>query len=64
MLLHVEVLEDGTPGAIEAKEEVEDHPAFTEAAIVAVRQWRFEPGEADGEPAVCKVSIPVVFRLE
>jgi TonB family protein len=64
IVLRVEVIKDGTSGKIVAEEEVEGHPAFTEAAIAAVRKWRFEPGEIDGEPVTCEVRIPVEFRLD
>jgi TonB family protein len=37
-------------------------PAFDEAAVAAVRQWRFEPGRRDGEPVAVEMSITVNFR--
>lgn len=64
VVLRVNVTDAGKPGEIFAVEEVEDHPAFTVSAIAAVRQWRFEPGEIDGEPVACWVQIPIRFRLD
>jgi TonB family protein len=34
-----------------------------EAAIGAVRTWRFEPGTHDGKPAAVKISGEVSFNL-
>ena len=38
-------------------------PAFEEAALAAVHQWRFVPAEEDGKPALCAMTVPVEFRL-
>ena len=38
--------------------------AFEEAAIAAVRQWRYEPGTRNGEPLLVYFTIVVEFRLE
>jgi outer membrane biosynthesis protein TonB len=31
---------------------------------MAVRKWRFEPGEIDGDPVSCEVKIPIKFALD
>ena len=36
-------------------------PEFGEAALVALKQWRFKPATVDGEPVSKKVSIPFQF---
>lgn len=36
---------------------------FGEAAVAAVRQWRFNPGIKDGHPVACRVDVPIVFSL-
>lgn len=37
-------------------------PAFGEAALVAVRQWRFLPRVQNGKPVEVKVNVPFVFE--
>jgi len=37
---------------------------FEEAAIDAVRSWRFAPGRVKGEPVTVRVRVPLAFRLE
>jgi TonB family C-terminal domain len=39
------------------------HPLFNEAALQAVKQWRFEPYMVNGKAISVKVLIPVVFKL-
>ena len=40
------------------------YPALDQAAIQAVRQWRFEPAMRDGEPVFSTTSIGITFELE
>ena len=37
-------------------------PAFGEAALVAVRQWRFLPRVVDGQPVETTVNVPFAFE--
>lgn len=37
-------------------------PAFEDAAIEAVKQWRFEPGTRKGEKVQFKIKIPITFN--
>jgi periplasmic protein TonB len=39
------------------------HRALDEAAIAAVKQWRFEPAVVDGRPVAAVAELPVRFRL-
>ncbi len=64
VLLSVVIRKDGSVGAVKPVQEVEGHPAFTEASMKAVGQWRFEPGEKDGKAVECEVRIPVKFALD
>ncbi len=37
------------------------HPAFSEAALQALRRWRFEPGKRKGKPVRFKMRVPITF---
>lgn len=39
------------------------HPMLDGAALAAVRQWAFQPGQRDGQPVEAWVEVPVHFRL-
>lgn len=41
-----------------------ENPGFDTAALKAVRQWKFEPGQTDGRPVATHMQVPVVFRLD
>jgi TonB family protein len=64
VLLEVLVKQDGTPGDITVKEGIAGYPSLDEAAVTAVRQWKFKPATKDGKPAETTVAIPVMFRLD
>jgi TonB family protein len=55
------VQEDGTVGEVRVASA--SHPAFGEAALAAVQQWAFQPGEREGKPVSVKVTIPFNFEL-
>lgn len=40
------------------------HELLDEAALRAVRAWRFQPGSRGGEPVASLVQVPVHFQLE
>ncbi len=63
VILLVQVTAEGSVDSVEVDHAIPDHPAFSVAAIEAVRKWRFEPGEMDGEPVTCKVKIPIKYAL-
>jgi TonB family protein len=50
-------------GRIEALEIVSSHPLLVQAAVDAVRQWRYRPTFLNGEPVEVETSITVTFRL-
>jgi periplasmic protein TonB len=51
-------------GRITALEVLSGHPLFVQAALDAVRQWRYRPTMLNGEPVEVETSITVIFRLE
>jgi len=50
-------------GHITALEVVSGPPLLVEAAVDAVRQWRYRPTYLNGEPVEVETSITVIFRL-
>ena len=55
------VLEDGSVDDVRVRGM--GSPAFVEAAIEAVKQWKFEPGIKDGRPVRTQVNLPIYFSL-
>lgn len=56
---------------INPKGEVEDvtvvkasDEAFRQAALDAVRKWKFKPARRDGVEVPIRVSIPIFFKIE
>jgi TonB family protein len=41
-----------------------NHPSFDEPALVAVRQWQFEPAQRGGTAVATTLSVPVLFQIE
>jgi RNA polymerase sigma factor (sigma-70 family) len=39
-------------------------PAFAEAAVAAVSQWVFKPGQAAGQNVNTRMQVPIVFKLD
>jgi len=52
---------DATGGVQEAHVEKSLAPAFDEAAVAAVRQWRFEPARRGGQPVAADYRITIRF---
>jgi protein TonB len=38
-------------------------PGLDDAALTAVKQWRFKPATSDGKPRATGVNVPVTFHL-
>lgn len=38
-------------------------PEFEAAALAAVSQWKFEPGQQGGNKTMTRLSVPIVFNL-
>ena len=61
-LLRVHVLADGRIGAV-LVEHSAGHPDLDQAAMEAVRRWRFEPARRGADAVAMWVLLPVEFRL-
>ena len=60
-VLHAIISRDGRITALEV---VSGHPFLVQAALDAVRQWRYRPTLLNGEPVEVETSITVMFRLQ
>jgi periplasmic protein TonB len=54
----------GEDGSIRAVKLLRPAPLFEEAAIAAVRQWRFSPTLLNGEPVPLVLTVTVTFTLQ
>jgi protein TonB len=61
VLLEMTVLKDGTIGNVEIVRCTRPKVGFEEAAIAAVKGWRFEPGMENGEPIEVKTRLKLNF---
>lgn len=62
VVLEFVIGKDGTPR--EPQVISSNHPAFEQAAMDAVLNWRFEPGKKAGQPVAARVRQTVSFELE
>jgi TonB family protein len=58
--VNVIVRKDGT---VEVENVAAGHPLLAQAAVDAVRQWRYEPTTINGEPVDIETKIYVIFAL-
>jgi periplasmic protein TonB len=58
--LHAIISKDGT---IQQLEVLSGHPLLQQAALDAVRQWRYQPTLLNGEPVEVDTTIDVIFSL-
>jgi protein TonB len=58
--LHAIISKDGT---IQQLEVITGHPLLQQAALDAVRQWRYQPTLLNGEPVEVDTTIDVIFSL-
>lgn len=63
VLLRVWVLESGTVGKVEL-EKSSGYEMLDEAALKAVENWVFIPGEKNGQPVRSWVTVPIKFQLD
>jgi protein TonB len=53
----------GKDGAVQELSVIYDDPLLTDAALKAVRQWRYEPMRLNGDPVEVDTTIDVSFSL-
>jgi protein TonB len=58
--LHAIISKDGS---IQQLEVMSGHPLLQQAALDAVRQWRYQPTLLNGEPVEVDTTIDVIFSL-
>ena len=60
--VHIETLlaKDGTVAEATA---TDGHPLLAEAALAAVRQWRYKPTQLNGDPVEVDTTITVTFTM-
>lgn len=54
---------DGTVGAVQVTRSLDTVHGLDEEGLKAARQWLFQPGTKDGEPAAVRVTIEFTFTL-
>ena len=52
-----------TQGKVESTGVVRSVPGLDEAAIVAARQWEYEPTKVSGKPVRVRITVPITFAL-
>lgn len=61
--LLVAVSADGVPERVEVRQS-SGYARLDEAAVRAVKEWRFVPARRGDRPVAASVVVPVAFRLE
>jgi TonB family protein len=61
VLLECVVTAEGTVGDVRVRTSL--YPSLDDAAIAAVKQWRFRPGSRDGKPVPVAVDVELTFTL-
>lgn len=63
VMVLVQVAADGVPLGVAVKAS-SGHSLLDEAALEAVKRWRFSPARQNGRPVTAAVEVPVRFSLE
>jgi protein TonB len=63
VLIQVALRADGRAAQVEVKKS-SGHRVLDEAALAAVREWRFLPAHRGGQPVTATVNVPISFRLD
>lgn len=62
VILALIVSATGKPEQVQVEQAT--HPLFADAALAAVRHWRFKPAMKDGHPVASSFSLPLEFRRD
>jgi protein TonB len=62
VMVRVDVGADGIPTSVEVAERSGSRD-LDRAALTAVRQWRFQPAQRDGQPVPGAVTVPIDFKM-
>jgi periplasmic protein TonB len=60
VVLHAIIAKDGSVSQLEI---ISGHPLLAQAALDAVRQWRYQPEVLNGDPVEVDTTITVNFQL-
>ncbi len=60
VILNATVMEDGSVRDLKV---VQGEPVLAQSAVVAVKQWRYQPFLLDGKPVKTETSITIDFKL-
>lgn len=63
VLIQIALRADGRAAHVEVKES-SGHRVLDEAALAAVKDWRFLPAHRGGRPVTATVEVPISFRLD
>lgn len=64
VIVRAEVFEEGNVGAVEIVKSLQSGPGgLDEAALQAVKQWKFIPAKNQGKPVAVWVTFPIKFQL-
>ena len=63
VMISVSLSASGTPESVSVTTS-SGHAVLDEAAVNAIRGWRFRPAERNGQPVASMLNVPVTFRLE
>jgi protein TonB len=63
VMLRVQVKADGTAGHVEVKSS-SGFPRLDQAAMDAVKTWRFNPATVDGKPIEEWYQVPITLKLQ
>ncbi|NCT72272.1 MAG: energy transducer TonB [Xanthomonadaceae bacterium] len=62
VMVRVEVGADGVPTSVDVAQRSGSRD-LDRAAVNAVRQWRFQPAQRDGQPVPGAVTVPIDFKM-
>lgn len=64
VVMRAVVRRDGTVGTVVVTQSLDSSLGLDEAAVTALRQWTFEPGQRDGAAVPVRVSVEMRFTLK